>query len=175
MPRGGRREGSGRKRGSKAAVRTREVANEAIVRGVKLPLEYMLAVLGDETAPQARRDQMAIQAAPYCHPRLSAVGLSGHGRNVSDGGGNGCVVDVITQIFAVPRGARFAADGTVTIEGEATELKPVEPYNGTPALTDQTEQPAPMIAEPLPVIEFEVPENVTRLDTFQRKRDDDGA
>ena len=113
MPRGGRRAGAGRKRGS-ATVRTREVANEAVVRGVKLPLEYMLAIVGDENAPQARRDQMAIQAAPYCHPRLAAVSTSPV--NGRDGGG-----DInITQIFAVPRGSRIDKSGAVTmIDGEA--------------------------------------------------------
>ena len=35
-----------------------------------LPLEYMLAVLNDETAPAARRDRMAIAAAPYVHARV---------------------------------------------------------------------------------------------------------
>ena len=111
MPRGGRRAGAGRKKGSLAATKSRAIANEAIVRGVKLPLEYMLAVLGDENAPQARRDLMAIQAAPYCHPRLAAVSTSTV--NGRDGGG-----DInITQIYAVPRGARFGSDGSITIEG----------------------------------------------------------
>src|SRR4029077_15012594 len=35
-----------------------------------LPLDYMLAVIRDPNATQARRDKMAIAAAPYCHARL---------------------------------------------------------------------------------------------------------
>jgi hypothetical protein len=41
-----------------------------------------------------------------------------------------------------------------------TELSAVEPYPSTPALTDQSEKPAP--AEPLPVCELDV-SNVTPL------------
>ena len=37
------------------------------------PLAYMLKVMRDESEPAARRDAMAIAAAPYVHPRLAAV------------------------------------------------------------------------------------------------------
>jgi hypothetical protein len=37
------------------------------------PLEYMLAVMRDPTASEARRDMMAKAAAPYRHPQLQAV------------------------------------------------------------------------------------------------------
>ena len=124
MPRGGRRIGSGRKSGG-ATKKTREIADTAAVRGVKLPLEYMLAVLGDETASPARRDAMAIASAAYCHPRLSAVGISNH----VPGGGGGSNVSLEVQIYAVPRGAKFESDGTITIDGEAvTELPSIGPY-----------------------------------------------
>jgi hypothetical protein len=33
----------------------------------------MLAVLHDEKADADRRDRMAVAAAPFCHPRLSAI------------------------------------------------------------------------------------------------------
>jgi hypothetical protein len=35
-------------------------------------LEYMLAVMNDARADDARRDRMAIAAAPYAHPRADA-------------------------------------------------------------------------------------------------------
>jgi hypothetical protein len=35
------------------------------------PLEYMLLVMNDPEADMARRDRMAMAAAPYCHPRVS--------------------------------------------------------------------------------------------------------
>jgi hypothetical protein len=124
-------------------------------------------VLGDETASQARRDQMAIASAAYCHPKLSAVGLSSH----VGGGGGGNNVSLDVQIYAVPRGAKFGKDGTITIDGEATELTSVEPYEGTPALTDES-TPAPFeppLAERLEVIEVDT-SNVTVL---RRRSDDD--
>src|SRR6516164_1324505 len=37
------------------------------------PLDYMLEVMRDPTADQARRDMMAKAAAPYRHPQLQAV------------------------------------------------------------------------------------------------------
>jgi hypothetical protein len=36
-----------------------------------MPLDYMLAVIRDPNAGTARRDKLAIAAAPYCHPRVA--------------------------------------------------------------------------------------------------------
>src|SRR5215469_13342522 len=52
--------------------RTRAVL-EAARAGGQLPLDYMLAVMRDPAAHAARRDDMAKAAAPYLHPKLSAV------------------------------------------------------------------------------------------------------
>src|SRR5215471_845291 len=68
---GGRRQGAGRKPGS-ASQKTREIANQAATDGLT-PLEYMLAVLRDDTADPDRRDRMAVAAAPYIHARLAAI------------------------------------------------------------------------------------------------------
>ena len=46
-----------------------QIIDEAQLKGM-LPLDYMLTVIRDPNATQARRDKMAIAAAPYCHPRL---------------------------------------------------------------------------------------------------------
>ena len=74
MARGGARPGAGRKPGS-ANKRTREIADAAAAEGVT-PLEYMLAILRDEqAAPEARMDA-AKSAAPYMHPRLTAIEAS---------------------------------------------------------------------------------------------------
>ena len=35
------------------------------------PLRFMLDIMNDESLAPARRDRMAIAAAPFCHPRLS--------------------------------------------------------------------------------------------------------
>jgi len=72
MPRGGFRPGAGRKKGStKEAVA--EVSPASIKREAKAaklsPLEYMLRVMNDDAADEARRDRMAQAAAPYVHAK----------------------------------------------------------------------------------------------------------
>jgi hypothetical protein len=69
--RGGPRDGAGRKKGS-ATKRTQEIAKAALAEGTQ-PLEYMLNVMRDPGADEKRRDQMAIAAASFVHPRLAAV------------------------------------------------------------------------------------------------------
>ena len=71
--RGGRREGAGRKRGS-AAKKSRRFADEAAEHG-EMPLEYMLRVMRDEQVPRPERSAMALAAAQYCHPKLTAVAV----------------------------------------------------------------------------------------------------
>lgn len=75
MPRGGKREGAGRKAGSVTKL-SREVASEALVSG-ETPAEYMLRVMRDPTVDHDRRDKMAVAAAPYVHPKLAAVEHTG--------------------------------------------------------------------------------------------------
>jgi hypothetical protein len=74
MNHGGKRAGAGRPAGS-ATKRTRKIANKAAIEGGELPLEYALSVMRDPTASQLRRDQMAIAAMPFLHPRLSSVAI----------------------------------------------------------------------------------------------------
>ena len=66
MPRGGYRPGAGRPKGSKNRAKIAGIAAEA---GLS-PLEYMLAVMRDETADPDRRIDMAIAAAPYLHSKV---------------------------------------------------------------------------------------------------------
>lgn len=82
--RGGRRPGSGRKKGS-ATKRTREIADKAAAEGVT-PLEYMLKIMRQPTehedpkvtiAREALAFEAAKAAAPYMHPRLAAVEHTG--------------------------------------------------------------------------------------------------
>lgn len=77
MSRGGARKGAGRKRGSTTRL-TREVAERASAEGIT-PLEYMLAVMRDESAEAPRRDDMAKASAPYMHPRLASTEHKGEG------------------------------------------------------------------------------------------------
>ena len=77
MARGGKRVGAGRPAGS-ATRRTREIADAAAKDGLS-PLEVMLRAMR-EHALADRWDQAAAvakDAAPYCHPRLAAVEVSG--------------------------------------------------------------------------------------------------
>ncbi|SNT33672.1 hypothetical protein SAMN06265795_12639 [Noviherbaspirillum humi] len=82
MPRGGKRDGAGRKVGS-ANTKTREIADRAASEGLT-PLEFMLQVMRNDALPEnaspaqqaaqlAMRFEAAKAAAPYIHPRLSSV------------------------------------------------------------------------------------------------------
>src|SRR5271170_5909197 len=68
----------GRQKGTRNQ-RTRDFQAAVSASGVT-PLEYMLAVMRDETVDPGRRDGMAKAAAPYIHPRLASmeakIGLS---------------------------------------------------------------------------------------------------
>jgi hypothetical protein len=76
MARGGYRPGSGRPKSSQTAAKVAG-ARPRIPAGLKrgrpwvTPLEYMLAVVNDPNADLARRDRMAVAAAPFTHPRVA--------------------------------------------------------------------------------------------------------
>ncbi len=75
MARGGARQGAGRKAGlpnKKTAQRTAEIEASGLT-----PLDYMLAILRDETLSTEDRFEAAKAAAPYVHPKLAAVEHSG--------------------------------------------------------------------------------------------------
>jgi hypothetical protein len=168
MPRGGARPGAGRKKGS-AHIKTREIANAAAAAGAT-PLNYMLSVLNDKSAEQARRDRMAECSAPYCHPRLNAVAAT-----VDTPNAGGCVN---LTIVAIPHGAQFnPATGLIVYpDGTETDAPPFRPYEPTPGLA---ELPAPVdtpVVEQLPVVEPEPvgdPTSLVVLDTFRRRRSGD--
>lgn len=84
MSRGGYRPGAGRPKGSCTDKTKRKVpllpkaTREIVVAALKeaapdlgTPLGYMLAVMTDPAADDARRDKMAIAAAPFVHPRMA--------------------------------------------------------------------------------------------------------
>lgn len=73
--RGGKREGAGRKPGSKTR-KSAEAALEAAKDGLT-PLAHMLNILRDPTSPDERKDWAAEKAAPYMHPRLQTTTLQG--------------------------------------------------------------------------------------------------
>jgi hypothetical protein len=76
MARGGARPGSGRPK--KAAGFVPSAKPETVLRprkslGGLSPLEYMLGVMNDAEADDARRDRMAMAAAPFVHARAEAA------------------------------------------------------------------------------------------------------
>lgn len=83
--RGGARKGAGRKAGS-STTKTREIADKAAQEGIT-PLEYMLHVMRNEPREDMEprdylqavvlRFEAAKAAAPYIHPKLSAVEVTG--------------------------------------------------------------------------------------------------
>lgn len=83
--RGGRRSGAGRKPGA-LTKKTREIADRAMAEGIT-PLEFMLNIMRADPPEtddarvnleaMAMRFEAAKAAAPYVHPKLAAVELSG--------------------------------------------------------------------------------------------------
>jgi hypothetical protein len=80
--RGGARPGAGRKMTEerKAIIAAADEARRAALEDMsgETPLQYMLRVMRDTTADYRRRDTMAIAAAAYMHPKLSATEHSGN-------------------------------------------------------------------------------------------------
>jgi hypothetical protein len=66
----GRKTG-GRQKGARNRA-TEEARAAAAATGI-LPLDYMLDVMRDSAADSKRRDSVAMAAAPYLHPRLTAI------------------------------------------------------------------------------------------------------
>lgn len=105
--RGGKRDGSGRKSGT-ANVKTREIAEKAIVEGIT-PLEVMLKAMrsfveaaekiGNEKIESVNGEvitqlgllteasKVAKDAAPYIHPRLAAIDHTSKGEQIGQAGG----------------------------------------------------------------------------------------
>lgn len=71
MARGGARPNAGRKPNSPNKA-TKERQERVAASGIT-PLDYMLRVMRDEKADKGRRDDMAKAAAPYVHPKFSAI------------------------------------------------------------------------------------------------------
>ena len=71
MPSGGKRNGAGRPRGA-INFTMRDILSAAAETG-ELPIAYMLRVMRDKDAPDARRDEMAKTAALYLHTKLTAL------------------------------------------------------------------------------------------------------
>jgi hypothetical protein len=76
VPRGGKRAGAGRPRGSlcKKTLQRQQLLEQAAA-GALMPLPLMLDVMRQhfEAGRLAEAVAVAIAAAPFCHPKLSAI------------------------------------------------------------------------------------------------------
>ncbi len=103
MPRGGKRAGAGRPRGS-ATKKTRAVADAAAAAGVT-PLEVMLDAM--RRLHKARKytaaASVARDCAPYVHPRLSAVTHRGDAQ---------APIRLVEEFVVVDGNAHEEADGS---------------------------------------------------------------
>lgn len=92
MSHGGARPGAGRKPGS--TNRLSQEAHDRAIEGGEMPLDYLLRIMRDEEADEAKRIDCAKAAAQYVHPKLSSVEAHGNLsetyeerlRRVADGG-----------------------------------------------------------------------------------------
>lgn len=75
MGRGGTREGSGRKPGARNKKTEEQV--KAVEESGLTPLEYMLSVMRDPVRDAGERLEAAKAAAPYVHPKLTAIHTTG--------------------------------------------------------------------------------------------------
>lgn len=83
MARGGYRPGAGRPKSSTGATSPAKIRKSA--RKLNLsPLEYMLSVMNDPSGDTARRDRMAIAAAPFVHGRAEGDGAKGEREKQAD-------------------------------------------------------------------------------------------
>ncbi len=70
---GGRKRGVPNKRTAIEKQQAEKIQKGALEAGLK-PVDFMLKVMRDNMTPLKLRCDMALAAAPYCHPRLGQVG-----------------------------------------------------------------------------------------------------
>jgi hypothetical protein len=72
MPRGGKRPGAGRPKGSKNKPKFELPEQREHYANVETPLDFLLAVMTDPFADWRRRDKAAKAAARYCHAKITS-------------------------------------------------------------------------------------------------------
>ena len=101
MPRGGKRPGAGRPRGSTVKKRSNAFIEKVIAETPEAtPLAYMLAIMKDPNVDERRRDAMAIAAAPFVHPKLATINANVGGSVRSITSVN--IVSMPTGLFSRP-------------------------------------------------------------------------
>ena len=87
MAHGGARPGAGRKKNG-----TNRATEEAIAKaraGGEMPLDFLLRIMRDDNAEEAKRIDCAKAAAQYCHAKLAAIEHSADDDTVKAIGGLG--------------------------------------------------------------------------------------
>lgn len=105
MPRGGARPGAGRKtKAVSDAIKACEAAARKPGNSDLTPLDFMLAMMRDETQDDKIRMAMAQAAAPYVHARASDVakGKKEEKQDAADAAASGK--------FAVPQSPKLVVD-----------------------------------------------------------------
>jgi hypothetical protein len=82
MAHGGARPGAGRKKGG--ANRLTEEAIARAEEGGEMPLDFLLRIMRDDGADEAKRIDCAKAAAPFLHAKLNAIDLSASDGSVAD-------------------------------------------------------------------------------------------
>jgi hypothetical protein len=78
--------------------RERQAAAAAAKNG-PTPLQYMIQTMNDPSVDQHRRDRMALEAAPYMHPKLTAIAVG-----PSDGSPSSNLTVTTINVISVPSG-----------------------------------------------------------------------
>jgi hypothetical protein len=81
MPRGGVRPGAGRRKGG--ANRLSEEAAEQAKAGGEMPLDFLLRIMRDAAADEAKRIDCAKAAAPYVHPKRAPIDSEGKDASIT--------------------------------------------------------------------------------------------
>ena len=74
MPRGGARVGSGRKPKGAQSLPPSDVPAASTAYPDETPLDYMLRNMRDPSVDEARRDRLAVAAAPFVHAKVGDGG-----------------------------------------------------------------------------------------------------
>jgi hypothetical protein len=132
VARGGKRPGAGRRRGA-ATKKTVEIAAAAFEQGIT-PLEVLLFTMRYHFDAKRYDDaaDIAHDAAPYMHPRLSAIQ---HDISYSDAEADAALDAEIEELLAsrADTGADAAAVAAKPINGHAEKGNGAGPVAGGPA------------------------------------------
>jgi hypothetical protein len=107
MARGGFRPGAGRPKSpsGKSIQENEDVPEIKRNQSEFKPLDYMLSVMNDDHADDARRDRMAIAAAPYVHPRVESQKLGKKDQQKQ-------AAEKVASKYDVPSAPKLAVDNT---------------------------------------------------------------